>query len=200
MTRPCFYDIFMLPLEYFGLRRLRRRILSEVSGRILELGAGTAVNTSFYPHHPDAEIIAVEPSREKAVCAEPRRKNYPQMTWIQGVGEHMPFADASFDRVVATLVLCSVQSMEQTLVEIRRILKPNGTIHILEHVRPPQPWLGKIFDWLTPPWKLFAEGCHLNRETGAAIKNAGFTITRRRHYLWGVVQSFEACRTQPSRR
>ncbi|MCF7801546.1 MAG: class I SAM-dependent methyltransferase [Candidatus Marinimicrobia bacterium] len=200
MTRPCFYDIFMLPLEYFGLRRLRRRVLRNVSGRILELGAGTAANASFYPPFPDLEIIAVEPSREKVLCAEPRRKNYPHIVWIQGLGENLPFAEATFDRIVATLVLCSVHSLENTLAEFRRVLQPDGTLHILEHVRPPQPWLGRIFDWLTPPWKLMSEGCHLNRESGAAIEEAGFTITQRRFYLGGVVQSFEACLSQPSRR
>lgn len=193
---PCFYDLLMYPLERMGLRRLRRKIFQNIHGRVLELGAGSGLNIPVYPTTSDFEIIALEPSFAKTRCAHSRRfssaHSGDKLTWVMGKGETLPFADNSFDAVVATLVLCSVQSLDGTLSELKRVLKPDGELRFLEHVRPTPPVLGKIFDILTPAWYAVAEGCYLNRESGQAIKAAGFQITENRSYLAGIVQIFFA--------
>ena len=196
MPNLCFYDMFMYPLERMGLRRLRRQIFKNIHGRVLELGAGSGLNIPVYPSNANFEIIALEPSRDKTNCSHSRRKSLNpspgKLTWILGKGESLPFADASFDSVVATLVLCSVQSLKGTLNELKRVLKPGGQLRLLEHVRPPQERLAKLFDYLTPAWFAVAEGCHLNRESGHAIEAAGFQIIEKRSYLAGIVQIFSA--------
>lgn len=196
MPAPCFYDVFMFPLERMGLQRLRRRIFRNLQGRVLELGAGSGLNIPVYPPHTELEIIALEPSWRKTNCSHSRRKSLNstpvRLTWVLGKGEALPFADASFDAVVTTLVLCSVQSLETTLTEMKRVLKPGGQLRVLEHVRPPQPRLGKLFDRLTPAWYAVAEGCFLNRESGKAIESAGFHIIEKRSYLAGIIQIFIA--------
>jgi len=91
------------------------------------------------------------------------------------VGEALPFEDGSFDAAVATLVLCSVRDADMALHEIRRVLKPGGRLLFFEHVRG-IPRLARWQDRLERPWGWFAGGCHPNRDTVAAIREAGFEL------------------------
>jgi ubiquinone/menaquinone biosynthesis C-methylase UbiE len=88
---------------------------------------------------------------------------------VEVPGERLPFADASFDTVAVTLVLCTVPDPAATLAEISRVLAPGGQLLFLEHVRSEQPGLARWQDRLERPWRFVGDGCHCNRDTVATI-------------------------------
>ena len=91
-------------------------------------------------------------------------------------GERLPFDDASFDEVVVTLTLCSVDDPGQVLAEMRRVLKPGGRYHFFEHVAADDPWYRRLQEWLNPLQRVLGCGCNMNRETERSIADAGFTL------------------------
>jgi ubiquinone/menaquinone biosynthesis C-methylase UbiE len=149
------------------LRDWRRELLSDLQGDILEVGAGTGANAPFYA--PSAHVIFTEPD-----AAMRRRLSARGLTAQDADAAALPFPDASFDAVVATLVLCTVPSPERVLDEVARVLKPGGTFAFLEHVAGTGGRL-RVQKWLEPIWTPLAEGCHLTRDPEAAIA-ARFTI------------------------
>jgi ubiquinone/menaquinone biosynthesis C-methylase UbiE len=184
------YDRGMRPLDRWFLARLRETTFQYLpqDGRILEIGAGTGLNFVYYPNN--ALAVASEPSREMLKIAQ--SKTRPGGTrLIQSCAEHLPFADHSFDAAFATLVFCSVARPEAAFAELRRVVKPGGTIMLLEHVRP-NGVLGLVFDllnWITVP--LFDD--HFNRRTAAAAKSAGLDVVRVEKSLLGIINLI-ACR------
>jgi ubiquinone/menaquinone biosynthesis C-methylase UbiE len=99
-----------------------------------------------------------------------------EISVVEAPGEDLPFADASFDTVAVTLVLCTVPDPEATLEEIKRVLAPEGQLLFLEHVRAEDPGLARWQDRLERPWRFLGDGCHCNRDTVSAIRAAGFTL------------------------
>lgn len=164
-----FYDSFLWLGERNGMQERRRRLLQRAQGRTLEIGAGTGLNLPLYPDHID-DLVALEPQRKMAVGLE-RRANRSGLTpdVVLGPAEELPFPDDSFDTVVSTLVLCTVDDPEQTVREVRRVLRPGGRLLFLEHVRATSPRLQRWQDRLHTPWRLFADGCHCNRDTLALL-------------------------------
>ena len=170
--------------ELLGDRR--RRLLSGVSGRLLELGPGTGVNFVHYPAADRIEWHGVEPNphmRERLIPRARERGFEPGFCELER--SRLLADDASFDFVVSTLVLCSVPDLDATLAEIRRVLRPGGRLVFLEHVAAPRgTWRRRVQDAVTPCCRWLADGCHMNRETGRHIEQAGFA---------GVeMESFEA--------
>src|SRR5437588_7446821 len=156
------YDRLIAPLEHRFLARLRAETLSALpeESRILEVGAGTGLNFPFYPRgaHGAASELSCE------MLKRARGKEKPKTVHlVQTSAEQLPFADASFDAAFATLLFCSVASPQKAFAELRRVVRPNGIIALLEHVRP-TGLLGLFFDALslvTVP--LFDD--HFNRRT-----------------------------------
>lgn len=184
------YDAAMRPLDRWFLARLRETTFQylPVDGRILEIGAGTGLNFVYYPNN--ALAVASEPSREMLKIAQSKRRP-ERARLIQSCAEHLPFADNSFDAAFATLVFCSVAQPEDAFAELRRVVKPNGTLMLLEHVRP-NGLLGPIFDllnWITVP--LFDD--HFNRRTADAAEAAGLKVVRVEKSLLGIINLI-ACR------
>jgi ubiquinone/menaquinone biosynthesis C-methylase UbiE len=162
----------------------RRELLSDLSGRVMELGAGNGLN---FGHYPEAvsEVVAVEPEsylRERArrSAADAR----VPVTLVDAVAERLPFAEESFDAAVASLVLCSVPDQSTALGELRRVLRPGGELRFYEHVRPANPRTAAVWqrldDWNI--WSRLAGGCHVARDTEAAIRAAGFEVERCRRF------------------
>lgn len=151
-----FYDFLM----WLGARRLgplRRTVVGEAKGRVLELGVGTGLNVPFYP--AAARVVGAEP--DLAMLGRARRRaaaGPPRSYLVAAVGEALPFLDGSFDEVVVTLVFCSVRSTQQTLAEIRRVLKPAGSLRFLEHVRSDRAGWARFQDAVTPLWRTVANG------------------------------------------
>jgi ubiquinone/menaquinone biosynthesis C-methylase UbiE len=165
-------------LTQFGERRmlgpLRQRLVGAAKGQVLELGAGTGANFRYYP--ASATIIATEPDPFMLARARKRAAELGRaIALCQCPAEALPFADASFDTVVATLVFCSVQDPIRALTEMRRVLKPTGTFRFIEHVRA-DGLSGRVQDMLTPIQHRLAAGCHLNRRTASSIEAAGLAI------------------------
>jgi ubiquinone/menaquinone biosynthesis C-methylase UbiE len=174
------YDPFMRATEEACLHAWRRDLLFGLSGHVLEIGAGTGANLEFYPKGVD-RIVALEPDPGMArrlrhkLAALPRERGGLRFEVVTGEAEALPFPSASFDAVVSTLVLCTVRDLDRTLSEIRRVLRPRGTFVFLEHVadeRNPRrrAWQRRV----EPIWTPLAGGCHLTRQTEAAIVRAGF--------------------------
>jgi SAM-dependent methyltransferase len=143
-------------------------------GDVLEIGGGTGANLPFYPE--SANITFIEPD---AYMVRKLRRNIVRhkrsAAIVQQGGESLPFADASFDTVVTTLVLCMVSDADAVVREARRVLRPGGAFLFYEHVVSPRRrgrwWQHR----LNPAWKCLTTGCNLNRDLTASIQNAGFT-------------------------
>jgi ubiquinone/menaquinone biosynthesis C-methylase UbiE len=174
-----FYDRLMAGMERAGLAEMRRRLLGSASGRVLELGAGTGHNLE---HYTDAvtELVLAEPDPHMAKLLRGRLEREGTAAGnplvIEAPAEEIPFDDGSFDVVVATLVLCTVQDPARALAEARRVLVEGGRLLYLEHVRSARPGLARWQDWLERPWGWFTGGCHPNRATDQLLAGAGFWI------------------------
>jgi ubiquinone/menaquinone biosynthesis C-methylase UbiE len=159
---------------------LKRQLLANAHGRVLEIGVGTGLSFLHYP--PDVELAGVEPSphmlkRARRRAAELGRK----VELVEAPAEQLPFADDSFDTVVSLTVLCTVSDAQRTLGEIRRVLRPGGRFVFLEHVRSDDAQLARRQDRWERPWGWIAGGCHPNRRTLETIDAAGFQIRELEH-------------------
>ncbi len=152
----------------------KRRLFADLSGTVLEFGAGTGENFPFYP--PGIHWIGVEPNLYMQNRLLEAAKGYPLDGELRtGVAERLPVDDASVDAVVGTLVMCSVSDQAQALSEIMRVLRPGGRYVFVEHVAADQAsGLYKMQGVIQPVWTFLGDGCHPNRDTAAAIERAGF--------------------------
>ncbi len=184
------YDQGMAWIERWFLDGLRAETLRRLplNARILEVGAGTGRNFVFYPAGSTA--VASEPSREMLRIAESKLPS-DGIRLLQSEAERLPFASGSFDAAFATLVFCSVNSPEHAFAEMRRVVKPGGSVVLLEHVRP-RGLLGLVFDLIsliTVP--LFDD--HLNRRTSDEARRSGFEVVKVEKRKLGIINLIE-CR------
>jgi ubiquinone/menaquinone biosynthesis C-methylase UbiE len=171
------YDSFLWLGEIAGMRNRRRELLADARGRVVEIGAGTGLNFTHYPHDI-AELILTEPDASMRRRLERSlQRNDRTARIIDAPAERLPLADASVDTVVSTLVLCTVDDPEQTLSEIARVLRPEGQLLFLEHVRASSRFLAAYQDLLFRPWRAFAGGCCCNRRTVELLRDCGFEVT-----------------------
>lgn len=175
------YDPIMRWGERRLLGRLRRLVVGEATGRVLEIGTGTGAN---FPYYQAAEqIVATDPDPFMLRRARKRAEELGlDVEFHQCPAEKLPFADFSFDTVVATLVLCTVRDQARSLEELRRVLKAGGTFRFIEHVRAERAPVARVQDVLTPAWRRLGAGCHLNRRTVENIQTAGFEIVQMRQH------------------
>ena len=167
------YDRFSKAAEDAGLHERRRALLARAQGRALEIGAGTGVNVELYPDSV-TELVLTEPDGHMRHQLEGKLASLSRSAEVvDAVGERLPFPDASFDTVVATLVFCTIPEPEAALAEIVRVLKPDGRLLFLEHVRANDPKTARWQDRLERPWGWFGRGCHPNRDTLATIEASG---------------------------
>jgi len=141
---------------------------------VLEIGAGTGLNFKHYLK--DARVAAIEPDLTMLKRASPRTRADASISMIAADGEDLPFKTASFDNVVSTLVFCTIPDPQAAIGEVRRVLKPGGTFHFLEHVVAEGPRLKSFQDFIDPLWSRMFAGCHPNRDTVSLFKANGFRI------------------------
>lgn len=152
----------------------RRRLIDELDGRVLEIGCGPGNNFALYPR--GLEVIAVDRNKHMLERARAAAGEAAAAVVIARADAHaLPFADASFDHVVATLVLCSVEQ-DRVLDELRRVLRDGGTLRLWEHVRSERGWVVWLQRAYSPIHGLYADGCHLDRDTARAVRHAGFEV------------------------
>lgn len=175
-----FYNWLMdQPLVRRGFDPLRRETVDQTQGIVLEVGAGGGQNFPFYEKSHVVRVEAVEPDETMLVHARQSLAAAPvPIHLIQAPVEALPFPDAHFDSVVVTLVFCSVRDPERGLREIWRVLKPEGDLVLLEHVRAHGKIAARIQDVLVPLTTRCMGNCHWNRDTGAMVLEAGFRVTQ----------------------
>jgi SAM-dependent methyltransferase len=171
-------------LGFPAMGEYRRRALEPARGATLEIGFGTGLNL---PHYPPAvthltgidseNMLRARVERRIAECPVPVAK---MQLDVQG---HLPFANHSFDSVVSTMTLCSIENPEPALAEIRRVLKPEGQFLFLEHGRSDDPDLARWQDRLNPLQKMVGAGCNMNRRIDALITAGGFEIAQLDRFL-----------------
>ena len=166
------YERMMSNTEDAGLRDHRRAIVGRARGRVLEIGAGTGLNLDHYGPGV-TELVLTEPEEPMARRLQAK---LDKGEVVPAGADDLPFPDDSFDTVVSTLVLCTVPDQQRAIAEIQRVLKPDGQLLFLEHVRSHDPKTAKWQDRLLPVWRTIGHGCHPNRDTAAALTQAGFRL------------------------
>jgi SAM-dependent methyltransferase len=170
------YDPFLWLSEIAGMRSRRSALVSNARGCVVEIGAGTGLNIAQYPDGI-TELVLTEPDaamRQKLARRLQRHKRAARI--VDAPAERLPLADASVDTVVSTLVLCTVADPERTLSEIARVLRPDGQLLFIEHVRASSRFLAACQDYLLEPWRRFACGCCCNRPTVELMRACGFEV------------------------
>ena len=173
-----FYDRVMQRSEEACLSKWRKDLLENTTGRVLEVGAGTGVNLSFYPETVERIVFSEPDPHMRAKLAERiDSAGADSATVSDGSLDALPFPDGEFDFVTCMLVLCSVPDLNLALKEIRRVLVPGGRLVFMEHVAA--EYRSDRLKWqhrLEPLWKRFSGSCHLTRRTEQAILDSGFEM------------------------
>jgi ubiquinone/menaquinone biosynthesis C-methylase UbiE len=155
-VRAWLYDVQMR-LAASQVEPWRRTVAGGAQGLVLEVGIGTAQNAPFYS--TDATVVGIDPDPSMRARARKRIQGAPaRIHLVAAAGEAIPFGDGIFDSAVVTLALCSVESLERTLSEVHRVVKPEGTLRFLEHVRSDSPSWARFQDIVTPIWKTVDDG------------------------------------------
>lgn len=171
--------------ERAGQRETRAQLIADARGRTLEIGAGSGLNIAHYPDQV-TELVISEPSPhmverlQAQVRAEPPRAGSWEL--VEAAAEELPFEDATFDTVVGTYVLCSVEDPERVLREVTRVLRAGGQYLYLEHVHAGEGTiLGTFQDMVEVPHRYIAAGCHPNRRTERLLDASPLAVERLRH-------------------
>jgi ubiquinone/menaquinone biosynthesis C-methylase UbiE len=158
-------------------RKLRHRALASARGAVLEIGFGTGLNLPFYSERV-AQLVALEPVRMLPEKVHDRISSAPiAVNLVQGDAEKLPFQSSSFDTVVTTWTLCSIDDIASALREIKRVLKSDATYIFCEHGRSDLKGTAGIQDFLNPVQRVIACGCNINRPMNRLIEQAGFRFS-----------------------
>ena len=180
------YDLYDWPMDVLGgVARRRRRVLARARGRVLEVGVGTGRNLDLYPE--DVELTGIDASTGMLGRAGRRaaRADVPTKVTLELADvQRLLFKDGSFDSVTSTCVFCSVADPVRGPEELRRVVRPDGQVLLVEHVRPRSRFLGRLFDLLNPLVRRLV-GASINRRTEANLLAAGLELVEvRRHAIW----------------
>lgn len=176
MSRVELLDAIEHRVDEAGKAERRASLVADLEDKVLEIGCGTGKMFPYYKSN--VRLTATDPDAEFLRLAEDRARNSRAEVCLKVArGESLPFADASFDAVVSGTVLCAVPSVEQTLSEVKRVLRSGGRFRLIEHVRSDHIVPGLLMDALNPIW-LAANGhtCNMNRTIEKSLCAAGFRL------------------------
>jgi ubiquinone/menaquinone biosynthesis C-methylase UbiE len=176
--------------DVLGVRKLRRQLLRQASGNVLEVAVGTGKNLRYYPR--GCRIIAVDVSREMLNVARQRAaKLSMDVSFLLADAEALPFSDKSFDTVVSSVTTCTFPNPVAALREMARVCRTEGRVLLLEHGRSDREWLGR---WQDRNAEKFARplGRHWNREPLDMVRKAGLEVNRARRFFLGIFHQIEA--------
>lgn len=172
-------------------REIRARVCAELAGEVVELGFGSGLNAPYYPQAV-TRVLAVEPADLAWQLAAERVAAGPVPVERVGLdGQALPLADDSVDAALSTWTLCTIPDATAALAEVKRVLRPAGRLHFVEHGLSPEPGVARWQHRLDPVQKRVAGGCHLSRPIAAMLEGAGFRVERMRHaYEKGAPKPF----------
>lgn len=178
MSHADVFAVLMERADAAGLDKWRAKLVRDVKGHVLEIGCGTG---SMFRHYAaGVTVIGTEPAEDflelakKAAAADDCAAD---VTTRVAHAKQLPFEDASFDVVVVASALCAVESVDKTLAEIRRVLRPGGEVRLIEHIRSQRAIPGLLMDVFNPLWRIWNRiGCNMNRRTDARLRAAGFDL------------------------
>lgn len=175
------------------LQPIRKELIGDLEGTILEVGSGTGTNFEHY--NSKAKVIAVEPSSfmlEKSLAKLPENKQIT--TYNMGIGDKQLdsiIENNSLDYIICTLVLCTIPDQKLALEQFKKWLKPTGKLIVLEHIHAQKKPRRLLYNIVNPFWKVIGDGCNLNRDTDLAIKKAGFKVESE-HYFKRSIDFYQA--------
>jgi ubiquinone/menaquinone biosynthesis C-methylase UbiE len=180
------YERMSVSEDRRGGDRHRAELLAGLSGRAIEVGAGNGRNFGHYPSTV-TEVLAVEPEPRLRASALRAATEVPMpVRVVDGLADRLPAEDDSFDAGVASLVLCTVPDQDSALAELRRVIRPGGELRFYEHVVSRRPGAARVERALDATvYPRLSGGCHLARDTLAAIERAGFQIRTSRRFGFG---------------
>jgi ubiquinone/menaquinone biosynthesis C-methylase UbiE len=176
---PRLTDVVMRRAE---LTPIRARVVASLAGDVLEVGFGSGLNV---PHYPVAvtRVQAVDPATVgRQLAAKRVAASGVPVDYVDLDGQALSLASASVDHVLTTWTLCSIPDVDRALSEIRRVLRPGGLFHFVEHGRSPDRTVANWQDRLTPFQRRVAGGCHLNRPIDQLVRNSGLELVRLDNY------------------
>jgi ubiquinone/menaquinone biosynthesis C-methylase UbiE len=176
-------------------REVRRRILPSARGTVLEIGVGPGPNFAHYDRGQVDKLYALEPNPGMVRLAErERRRNGLTVEFLDLPAERIPLADATADTVVSTFTMCTIPDVAAAIRDLRRVLRPDGTLIFFEHGRAPDERVRRWQRWSEPIPKWIFEGCHVTRDIPSLIRAAGFTIEQMSAaYLAGFPKAWTHC-------
>jgi ubiquinone/menaquinone biosynthesis C-methylase UbiE len=175
------YELIDLPLELFFFRKWRKEALSNLSGKVLEVGVGTGRNLKFYSSR--CSVTGIDYSEKMLEKARTKTRGMKNITLLLMDAEHLGFPDNNFDYIIITFALCSIPDPLRALKEMRRVLKPSGELIAIEYVRSSNHLIA-WFEDLINPVTCSLIGDSSNRKTIEIIKEAGFTVNEVKNLLF----------------
>jgi ubiquinone/menaquinone biosynthesis C-methylase UbiE len=157
----------------------RQKVVPHAVGRVLEIGMGSGLNLQYYDPGKVEFVFGLEPSQGMRRKAQKNLDASPvEVRWLDLPGEEVPLDDDSIDTVVLTYTLCTIDDFQGALAQMRRVLKPGGTLLFCEHGEAPDESVRRWQARINPVWKMVAGGCNLNRPIPACLENGGFKIAK----------------------
>lgn len=181
-----FFDLFESMMERGKMGEWRKMVWQQTKGKVLEVGVGTGKNIQYYPE--GIEVTAIDFSEKMLEIAKAKSKQFGKIVDLRLMdAQKLEFPDETFDTIITTCVFCSVPDPVKGLKEIQRVLKKDGQVIMLEHVRSRMPFAGRIMDLLNPVVVRIV-GANINRNTVENLKNAGLKIEVEQNLMMDIVK------------